>query len=100
MTNLHELDSSKWNETATAFHDESDRGAALLAGSFVENHLGSFLKSKMKNKDKADVLFQGAGALATFSQRISMAYAFGFLPEAERNDLEIIRRVRNHFGDV
>jgi DNA-binding MltR family transcriptional regulator len=98
MPNLHDLTLDQWNKNLNAFHAESDRGAALLAASFVENHLGSMLKSKMKNRDKAQDLFEGAGGLATFSQRISIAYAFGFIGKPERDDLELLRRIRNHFA--
>ena len=98
MENLHNISPDQWNKNVNAFHAESDRGAALLSGSFVENHLGIFLKSKIKNSDKADALFEGAGGLATFSQRIAIAYAFGFIGATERNDLDLIRRIRNHFA--
>lgn len=92
------LSIEKWNEAAHAFHNESDRGAALLAGSFVEHSLGTYLRSKMVNPEKANELFDGAGPLATFSQRIAIGYAFGFLPEEQKIDLELIRRIRNHFA--
>ena len=61
------------------FENESDRGAAVLAGSYVENHLGLYLRSKMIAPSIADRLFSSDGPLSSFSQRIDLAHAFGFL---------------------
>ena len=38
------------------------------------------------------------GPLASFSQRIAIAYAFDLISSAQYKDLEIIRKVRNHFA--
>jgi hypothetical protein len=93
-----DLDLIKWNEMVGAFHSESDRGAAILAGSFVENYLGLFLRHKAHDERVADQLFGAMGPLATFSQRIAVAYAFGLVKQAEYSDLELIRKIRNYFA--
>jgi hypothetical protein len=80
------------------FQNESDRGAAVLAGSYVENHLGLYLQSKMTDPSAAKRVFSSDGSLATFSQRIDFAQAFGFLSKAQCSDLNLIKMIRNHFA--
>lgn len=81
-----------------AFHTETDRGAAVLAGSYVENHLGLYIKSRMTDQSIAERLFTSEGALSTFSQRIDLAQAFGLLTEVQCKDLHLIKKIRNHFA--
>jgi hypothetical protein len=80
------------------FQNESDRGAAVLAGSYVENHLGLYLRSKMTDSSIAEKIFSPDGSLSTFSQRINFAQAFGFLSKAQCADLNLIKKIRNHFA--
>ena len=98
MASPEDLDLIKWNEMVIVFHSESDRGAAILAGSFVEHYLGLFLRSKTKDEKIAEELFGGMGPLATFSQRIAVAYAFGFIDQKQYTDLGLIRKIRNYFA--
>lgn len=92
------LELANWNQLVDLYHGESDRGAAILAGSFVEHALGLFLRSKTRDPEIADTLFGPVGPLSSFSQRIAVAYAFSFIPEARYRDLELVRRIRNHFA--
>jgi PhnB protein len=92
------LQLADWNELVGVYQDESDRGAAILAGSFVEHALGLFLRSKAHDPKIADQLFGPLGPLSSFSQRIAVAYAFSFIREAQYRDLELVRRTRNHFA--
>lgn len=92
------LDINKMNEMVGSFHKESDRGAAILAGSFLEHYLGVYLRSLTTDKRAAEKLFDGMGPLATFSQRITAGFAFGFINKSQHADLELIRRVRNYFA--
>jgi len=80
------------------FQNESDRGAAVLAGSYVENHLGLHLRAKMIDSSVAERIFSSDGPLSTFFQRIYFAQAFGFLSKAQCSDLHLIKKVRNHFA--
>jgi DNA-binding MltR family transcriptional regulator len=93
-----DLDISDYHHVVEMFHSESDRGAAVLAGSFAEHFLVTYLRSLMVNADSGDDLFHGFGPFANFSQRIETAYAFGFLTARTRKDLDYIRRIRNHFA--
>lgn len=98
MAQPEDLDISQLNDMVGAFHKESDRGAAILAGSFLEHYLGIFLKSKTVDQEVAEKLFGAMGPLATFSQRIAIAYAFGFIDKQQYADLELIRKIRNYFA--
>jgi hypothetical protein len=43
--------STKWQEFQQWFHKESDRGAALIAGGYVENALGIYLRKLLVNTE-------------------------------------------------
>jgi DNA-binding MltR family transcriptional regulator len=98
MAKLKELSLEEWNKMVETFHEESDRGAAILAGSFVEHAVGQYLKSRIRDKKVADELFNAMGPLSSFSQRIAIAYAFDLISLVQHKDIEIIRKVRNHFA--
>jgi Mannitol repressor len=92
------LSLGEWNQMVGAFHEESDRGAAILSGSFAEHALGHYLKFRIRDKKVADELFNAMGPLSSFSQRIAIAYAFELISSAQYKDFEIIRKIRNHFA--
>jgi Domain of unknown function (DUF5076)/Mannitol repressor len=80
------------------FHAESDRAAAVLAGSFLETYLGNCLQFYLVDHLSVRDLFRGFGPLATFSARIGVAFAVGLLTEEMRSDLKYIKDIRNHFA--
>ncbi|MDN7848461.1 hypothetical protein DF047_04485 [Burkholderia cenocepacia] len=92
------IDFRQINDLIGAFNKESDRGAAILAGSFLEHYLGVFLQSKTVDEKVAEKLFGAMGPLATFSQRIAVAYAFGFIDKELYRNIELIRKIRNYFA--
>ena len=98
MRKLPPLKFEQWNDMVPAFHNESDRGAAVLAAGFVDNLLESFLRALVVSSKLADQLFGSFGPLGGFGQRIAVAYAFGFLPLGQHRDLDLIRRIRNYFA--
>ncbi|MES2243295.1 MAG: MltR family transcriptional regulator [Pseudomonadota bacterium] len=98
MAKPHKLHLFDWNRMIDSFHKESDRGAAVLVGGFVENYLGVYLQSLVVDAKVADDLFQAVGPLSSFSQRIAVARAFGFISKNDYDDLNLIRRIRNHFA--
>lgn len=98
MAKSTELNMEKWNDMLVTYHTESDRGAAILAGSFIEHVLGQYLRYCISDKKIADDLFAPMGPLSNFSQRINIAYAFDFIPKYHFKDLDTIRRIRNHFA--
>jgi hypothetical protein len=50
----------------------SDRAAAVVAGSFVEEHLGAAIKSRLivSNEQITHEMFRTAGPLGSFSSKI------------------------------
>jgi hypothetical protein len=93
-----ELELFQWNVMMDAFNKESDRGAAVLVAGFVENYLGAYLRSLVKDSHIAGELFGAMGPLSSFSQRIAIAYAFDFITKQHYEDLTLVRRIRNHFA--
>ena len=87
-----------WNRMVDAFHGESDRGAAVLAGGFVENFLGVYLKSFVVDEKVGRDVFDAMGPLSSFSQRTAMARAFGYITRRQYDDLTLVRQIRNHFA--
>lgn len=87
-----------YSQMLDLFKGETDRGAAVLAGSYVENFLGIFLQACMVDASLSDRIFGSSGSLSTFSQRVDFAQAFGFLPKPLCADLHLIRKIRNHFA--
>jgi len=45
-----------------------------------------------------DDLFHGFGPLATFAQRISIAYALGAIDKGTMDELRALKEIRNHFA--
>ena len=68
--------------------------AALM----IEDYIGSYLRSFMVEDSEIDKLFDGFGPFADFMKRIECAYAFGFISKEHRKDLNLIRKIRNHFA--
>ncbi|GAA4083465.1 hypothetical protein [Mucilaginibacter panaciglaebae] len=57
---------------------ETDRGCALMAGSFLEFELQKLIASKLVGTSKViNELFDFNGPLGTFSSRIKMSYSLG-----------------------
>ena len=82
-----------------ALSAETDRGCALHAASYLDNELGVMLASHFVDHAKTHKeLLDGTGGLATFSARIAIAFALGLVSENVRNDLTLIRKIRNDFG--
>jgi Mannitol repressor len=98
MSKPRDLHLGDWNDIVRAMQNESDRGAAVLAGGFTEHLLGSYLRKIAAVPAATDELFSAVGPLSSFSQRIAVAYAFGFISKKYYDDLTLIRRIRNHFA--
>lgn len=88
----------EWNSMVEQFHSETDRGAAVLAGSFAEHALGTYLQHRVSSSGLAERLFGPVGPLSSFSQRIAVAFAFGQISRTQYADFELVRQVRNHFA--
>lgn len=93
----HHLNINDYQAFVHEYHDENDRAAIVMAGSFVENYLATYIRHFMIADTEVERLF-AAGPLSSFDARINVAYAFSLIPKEQRDDLRIIKSVRNHFA--
>ena len=100
--NLKELFDSKRDDILkfnNEFRLSSDNDCVLMAAAYLDEALKKMLAAYMVN-DKRLIkdLFNGQRPLATFSSRINIAFALGKLSKEAKNDLHIIRKIRNEFA--
>jgi DNA-binding MltR family transcriptional regulator len=93
-----DLKVTDYQELVETYHAESDRAAAVLAGSFLEEFLGQFLRQFLAKEPEVEPLFGHYGPLGTFAARIDLAFAMGLIYREVWQDLHYIRKVRNHFA--
>jgi mannitol operon repressor len=80
-------------------HDETDRGAAVLGAAFLEEYLQRLIKAFLVDHSKSSDLFDGASPpLGTLSAKIAAAFAMGLVTADERQELDLIRKIRNEFA--
>ena len=83
----------------TEFNKESDRGAALVAASMLDERLKEILEAFLASTKASRELLLGFNApLGTFSSRASAAFALGLIQENEFEEITLIRKIRNEFG--
>jgi DNA-binding MltR family transcriptional regulator len=80
--------------------EQSDRGAAVVGGSFVDAALRLAIEAELHIASKVarDKLFKGYGPIATFSARIELGFALQIFGPKTKADLGIIRTIRNRFA--
>jgi len=74
---------------------------AILGAVTAERNLEILLRSKFKRKDDktwAMLVEDINGPLNSFSSKIVIGYALGIYDERMRNDLDIVRKIRNAFA--
>jgi DNA-binding MltR family transcriptional regulator len=79
---------------------QNDEASMVLAlATFIEDTLGRLLVAYFRNCKATKELVEGFNApLGTLSARTKAAYAFGLLTKEQYQDIEILRKVRNHFA--
>lgn len=78
--------------------DESDRAAAILGASLLEDQLTTLLeKFLVQDKDKGK-MFNTYAPLSTLSAKTEMAYLLGLIPKDIRKDIDYVRKIRNLFA--
>lgn len=78
---------------------ESPRGRVLISAGYLEEQLKRILLAFMVEDNRAEDLVEGPNApLGTFSARTTACYVLGLISENERDDLVLIRRIRNEFA--
>ena len=91
------LDLNDYQTLVPAYHGESDRSAIVLAGSFAEHYLATYIRHFMINDPQIERLFE-AGPLSSFDAPINIAYAFRLISSEHRDDLRLIKDIRNRFA--
>ena len=87
-----------YNE-ANELSGESDRAAAIVGASLLENLLESILKKAMVEHQQVKNMFKGYAPLATFKSKIDLAFFLGLVPHTSiYDDLHKIRETRNDFA--
>ena len=82
-----------------SFNRESDRGAALVAASMLDERLEQILGAYLVEGSAARDWIAGFNApLGTFAARAAAASALGLIQENELHEITIIRKIRNEFG--
>ncbi len=71
----------------------------MLAAAWIDDSIQDVIRSRfIDNKKATDELLTGDAPLATFSARIKLLYCMGIITDAEKQDLNIIRAIRNLFA--
>lgn len=93
------LNLAAYNEFVGRFQAETDRAAAVLGGSYLDSFLESALRSVLVTGARVDAMFDGPGApLGSFSNKTAVAFALGLIEEPMARDIDLVRKVRNHFA--
>ena len=81
------------------FQAESDRGAALLGATLLDERLGEIILAFLAETESSKRLMSGFNApLHSFWARTETAHALGLVTDDEYDNLTLIRRVRNEFA--
>jgi mannitol operon repressor len=92
-------DTKDFTDFLEEFNKESDRGAALSSAAYVDDLLADIARAFLiENRSSASLVDEYPGALSSFSSRILIAHAMGLISEDERDECNIIRKVRNEFA--
>ena len=87
-----------------SLEEESDRGAAVLAVAHFESRLKEAIKKAIEklfvncDDEYREELFARSVPIRSLSSKIDIAYAFGLYDRGTRDDLHILRRIRNTFA--
>lgn len=93
----HSLD--KLNRFMSSIGKQDDQAMVLSLATFLEDTLGRLLVAYFRSCKATTELVEGFNApLGTFGSRIKAVYAFGLVTDEQFKDMEILRKVRNHFA--
>lgn len=90
------------NPIIAEMHSQSDRGAAICGGAFVEQHLQDAIEKMWPpiSNTVRERLFTGFGPLSSFSAKIALGQAMGVLAPTAKGDIDKIRLIRNDAAHV
>jgi hypothetical protein len=78
----------------------ADAGDALVMSGLIEDELEKLLLTAGRplSNRTAKIIFESMGPLSSFSAKIEIAFMFELIDETVRDDLRIIKGVRNAFA--
>ena len=84
-------------------YSESDRGAALVGATMIDDALGRLLHAYFDPSGRGiesviKPLFDPMGPLGTFSGKARLAIAFRLIRREQYDDIQLIRKIRNEFA--
>lgn len=93
------LEHAELRATYEEIESGSDRAAAVVAGSFVEQHLETAIKRRLEfHETLLEDMFRPSGPLGPFSVKISTGFLLGLYKENARKELATIKDIRNAFA--
>lgn len=90
----------EWKALLEETDKGSDRAVAIVLASQVERYLEFVIVTNVQIMDAEthEKLIERDGALSNFFSKIWLAYAMDLISKQERDDLNIIRQIRNTFA--
>jgi DNA-binding MltR family transcriptional regulator len=90
----------KHSPSITELQTQTDRGVAIVGGSFVETFLEKLLKSFLRSDDETALreMFRTSGPLGTFSAKIRLGFLLRFYGAKAHRELHFIKDIRNRFA--
>lgn len=87
------------SDAVRELYKSSDRAAAIMAATIVENRLTAAIKHRFNPHIAVQKeMFRSSGPLGSFSAKIKLAYLMGLCSDEAYNDLEIMKEIRNRFA--
>jgi hypothetical protein len=81
--------------------NESDRGATIIAATFLEDRLEQGIIAKLRNEKKViKELFIPTGAIGAFGTKISIGFLMRLYGRQVFKELKIISKIRNEFAHI
>lgn len=81
------------------FNKESDRGAVLSSAAYIDDLLGKTIAGFLvAGAQVKELVGEYPGPLSGFSSRIIAAHSLGLISTVERDECNLIRKVRNEFA--
>lgn len=92
------LSKATYTQFRQELENESDRGIVLMTASIIDSILQERLRAKCSDVPASSVkrLFDAGGPFHTLSSKVDWLYCTGEFSQEIRNDLNIIRELRNY----